>query len=399
MQRSICWWTLFFCLPWSAGADPVVTEAELLAALGPQNPAAKALAGELGAARARLTAARQLDNPQLAASREEAGDAEVEWTLGVAWTPPLDGRRSLQRDAAAAGVEVARHHVDAGLFALRTELRAIYAAWAVASERRTLLAKHAVLVEDLSASLSRRAAAGEASGLAAGRLELAALKARAALERAEAILRNRRAAVHAWLDGLPEAAEPRPPTLPEVPADLDLAHRDDLEAQRREVEQRRLEMRLSRRFVAAPELEAGWKQVEAGGQTFDGPVLGVRWSVPLADRRQADREAASAGLEAAEARLALAESRAAAELEGARGAYDGLRRAVAATEPAKVQDLRFAATESYRLGEATVTDLLDTLRALRDAQLDHLDLFAAALAAHRDLETAAGRALDSGETP
>ena len=33
MQRSICWWILCLGLPLSAAADPVLTEAELLATL------------------------------------------------------------------------------------------------------------------------------------------------------------------------------------------------------------------------------------------------------------------------------------------------------------------------------------------------------------------------------
>lgn len=393
MQRALIWWILSVGLAGSAWAGQVVTEAELLAALAPEAPAAKALAGEPGAAAARLTAARQMDNPEIGVAREDAPD--VEWTLGVAWTPPLDGRRALAREAAAAGVEAAESGLGARLFALRRELRAIYAGWALASERRMLLAGYQVAVEELAARLTRQAEAGEASGLEAGRLELAALRARAELERAEADLEQRRAAVRVWLAGLPDDAVPERPDLPEASVELDPA-RHDLEALRSEVEQRRLETRLSRRFTAAPELEAGWKQVEAGGLTFEGPVFGIRWSVPVADRRQAEREAASAELEAAEARLVLAERRAAAELDGARAAYSRLRRAVFATEPAAAPRLLTAATEAYRLGEVTIAELFDTLDALRDAHLDHLDLYAAALAAQRDLEKAVGRSLGCG---
>ena len=45
-----------------------------------------------------------------------------------------------------------------------------------------------------------------------------------------------------------------------------------------------------------------------------------------------------------------------------------------------------AATAAFRAGETSMTDLLDTLRAAREAQTRALDLQAAALAAQRQLE-------------
>jgi outer membrane protein TolC len=60
-----------------------------------------------------------------------------------------------------------------------------------------------------------------------------------------------------------------------------------------------------------------------------------------------------------------------------------------------------AAVTSFRLGEASLTDLLDTLRAALQAEETALDLHASALDAHRQLERLAGRSLElaDGTTP
>jgi outer membrane protein TolC len=55
-----------------------------------------------------------------------------------------------------------------------------------------------------------------------------------------------------------------------------------------------------------------------------------------------------------------------------------------------------AARASFAAGESSLTDLLDSLRAVRDARLGALDLLGDALAAHRDLEAALGRPLTDG---
>ena len=56
-----------------------------------------------------------------------------------------------------------------------------------------------------------------------------------------------------------------------------------------------------------------------------------------------------------------------------------------------------SATATFRLGESRLTDLLETLRSVLSARLAALDLYAAALEAHRTLELAAGRPLSTEE--
>ncbi|MCP4567030.1 MAG: TolC family protein, partial [FCB group bacterium] len=256
-----------------------------------------------------------------------------------------------------------------------------------------LHAAHAELVDELGRHLDERAAAGEASGLAARRLALAAVVARAELARAEAGLARARAAALAWRPDLDRELRPELPELPAPPDQPDLSGRRDLAARRAELEQARIEARLAGRLITAPELRLGWKELRDASTVVDGPVLGLAWRLPIAGRRRAARLSSSAQLTTAEAELALGEATAQAELQGSRDAYAGLRRAALATAGTDVALIVRAARSAYRLGESDTTDLLDTLRSVLAAELARLDLHAAALGARRDLEAALGRPL------
>jgi outer membrane protein TolC len=183
------------------------------------------------------------------------------------------------------------------------------------------------------------------------------------------------------------------PSAPAAPPDL--ASRADLAAAAREVERAEALGRLSRRFVEAPAVGLGWKRVENGPAAASGPVVSVAWTIPLFDRRQAERRAADGELAAARAGLEVAQARAHAELGGIRTAFERLRTAAedATRAAADTDKILAAAAASYRLGESGLTDLLDTLRAALGIRITAVEAEAAALAAHRDLELAVGRPL------
>jgi outer membrane protein TolC len=379
-----------------AAQEPALSEAGFLAAVAADHPAEAALAAERDLAEAELLRASLLADPRLEASLEEPSGAARETAVVVAWTPPVDGRRALRVEAAEAGLAAAESRAAAARMALRRELREVYAAWALARERRELAAGQLVRVADLAEKARARAAAGEIAGMAARRLSLEAAAVRVDLARAEAALAAARARAAAWVPGLPGGARPSLPPLPEPPGRLpDPAERPDVAARRLDVERAESLRRLSRRILAAPSLGLGWKRVEEEGGTGDGPVVSVGWALPVLDRNRAERREAEARLAAARAELDLALARARSEQAGALAAYEALRREAAAVEDAagEAGGLLDGATAAYRLGELGLTDFLDTSRAALAAQVSALELREAALAAHRDLEAAAGRPL------
>jgi outer membrane protein, heavy metal efflux system len=363
-----------------------LTEEEFLAAVAEAHPAAVALAGERELAAAEAVRASLLANPAIEAAVEELPDAR-ETTAGVTWTPPLG--RTLRREVAERGMAAAESRVEAARFRLRLDIRAAYADWAFAWERRELLAAHLARVGELAEKARARAQAGEIPGIAARRFTLEEAQARTDLGRAEARLAAAQAALTVWYPGIAQDARPAALPLPSATGAVpDLAVRADLVAREREVERAEALRRLSARIFEAPSLGLGWKRIEDRSTEASGPVVSAGWTVPLFDRRQADRQEAEARLSVARADLELARVRAQAQRAGALAAFDRLRIEAAEADRAAAEtgDLLAGASASYQLGESGLTDLLDTLRIALAARITALELREAALEAQRDLE-------------
>jgi cobalt-zinc-cadmium efflux system outer membrane protein len=137
----------------------------------------------------------------------------------------------------------------------------------------------------------------------------------------------------------------------------------------------------------------GWQTVDEVGVEVSGPVMGVAWPIPIFDRQQGDRDAANATVAAARASLDLETARVSAELAAASAGYDRLRdAALSAVDSVAIGDNVLAsATARFEAGESDVTELLETVRGVISARLAALDLYAAALAAHRELDMLMGR--------
>jgi len=175
-----------------------VTEEEFLAGVGESHAAVRALQEGLAPAEAARVRAGTLQNPHVEFWREQpqASPRLTNWT--VAWTPPLDGRFGVAKEAADAGVAAARERLASERARLRQELRRVFAEWSLSSERRALLAAQVELVGRLAEAERQRARVGEAAGLSARRLSLVQAEAQAAFRDAEADLARAEAAARAW---------------------------------------------------------------------------------------------------------------------------------------------------------------------------------------------------------
>lgn len=346
-------------------------------------------------ARAERVRTGLLSNPTLGVEYEAQGDAVDQTTWTVSWKPPLDPSRGPARKAANAGVQKATHQLEADRLRLRSELRQVFAEWALGEERQSIVSGHLVSIERLAERMEARARTGEESGLASRRVSLAALEVRAEAARAEAAAARSRAAALAWNPGLPSASTPERPSLPSLADTIPGVPRPDLLALEREVEQASWDMKRQGRFVTFPELLFGWERIRQEENRVDGPVFGLSWTAPIFERRQPERIEASARLTASRGRLELLKARAPVERIAARESYHRLRdAAIHAFETARDgEQVIESATATYRLGESRLTDLLETLRSVLAARLAAIELYAAALEAHRALELAEGRPL------
>ncbi len=396
---------LLLLSPAVVGAQEALTwtEEALLAAVTRDHPAAVAIREERERSEAEVTRSALLPNPILEASREEPDGAARETAALLTWAP-FDPRRSLRREVAASGLAAAESRLAAAGLGLRLELRGAYASWAFAWQRRELLAAHLGRVTDLAQRSRARAEAGEIPGLEARRFSLEEAQARADLGRSEATLAAARAEVAAWFPALPAGARPVAPLLPPAPvAAPDLSQRPDLLAREQEVERAAALLRLSRRVVEAPVLGFGWKRLEESTAAASGPVVSVGWMLPLFDRRQADQREAQARLTTARAELELGRSRAEAGLAGTLAAYERLRAEaeLAAQATSSTAEIVDRSSTAYQLGESSLTDFLDSLRAAVAVQIAVLEVREATLAMHRDLEAAFGQPLtpNPGDLP
>jgi outer membrane protein TolC len=381
----------------AAGAQGV-TEEEFLSAFSGNGPAVRALTEGVARAEADRKRAGLLSNPRVDFWREQPDQNPrvTNWTLS--WKPPLDGRYRLGKKAADAGLATARERLSADKARLRREIRAAFAAWSLAFERRRTLRGQLERVQTLAEVERQRARVGEESGLSARRFTLAEAEVRAAVATAEAAYAKADALARAWRPELAPEAVPARAVPPDPPESADPGASPELRALTLEAEQATLERKRAGRFLGFPTLQVGWQQLADRGVVQGGPIVAASWSIPLFDRDQPARIEAEGRQQAATARVELARARVAAEVGGGTAAYRVL--STAARDAGRMSEdadrVIGAATAAFRAGEASLTDLLDSLRAAMDARLSEIELRGQALAAHRDLEGALGRPLVGG---
>jgi cobalt-zinc-cadmium efflux system outer membrane protein len=355
-------------------------------------------AAEAGIAAA--TGARQqagvFDNPEITWERESPSVAPQQDTWRLSWRLPLDGRRH-RMTAADAAVAATRSELEAARLDIRLELRSLFASWYIAAERVADLQANLDRTRRLADWLRARADAGEAAGIEARRLELEVevLARETAAARAEA--RAQRVAAAAWSDMVTGDVAPARPVLPPPLASVDVAAHPDLKALAQRAAAAEARHRLQRQVLEPPEVSAGWLEIRDGLQSFNGPVLGIAWPLPVFDRNQGARQAAAAEVDRARAELEVAKRRAEQHADAAVASYADLYEVAvngqAGGHQAEVVDAVLAAFEA---GEASLTDVLDTLRATVDVEMARLASLARALAAERELEEALGRPILPG---
>ena len=383
-----------------ARAQEVVTEEQFLAGFDDQHVAVRALQEGTAAAEAARVSAGRLANPRLEWWREspEASPRVTNWT--VAWTPPLDGRRGLGKQAAQAGVEAATQRLASERARLRRELRGAFAEWALATQRRGVC---------WPASSRWWRGWPRPSGNGPGWVNprawppgastLAAAEARAALRQAEAEQARAEARARGWRPDLTAGATGALPGLPDPPLELTSAEAPELRALALDVERLDLEARRAGRSWGFPTLQAGWQRLDdRRGLVQDGAIFAASWSVPLFDRDQAAGSRPRSAVWLWRLGSSCTRSRLAAELQGDLAAYRSWLVSAGEARQSAEEGERVveAAGAAYRAGEFTLTDLLDTVRAAFATRLRALEVHGRALEVHRELEAAAGRPLSGG---
>ena len=347
-------------------------------------------------ARAARARAGKLSNPEAAFDREDLNGSPRQDTWTLSWAPPLDGRSGMETRAGKAALGAAEMRQELNRVAWRADVREAFAEWSLAQGGAAIGAELAALADRLARQADIQASRGESSALTARRLLLARVEIRAEAARLAAELAHARGRVRTWMPALALDAVPARPPLPPTPSDPALWSRSPrLTALGYEVEQAEASADLAGRFWALPELSIGYQTVRGELEDLGGPTFGVRWGLPLFDRRQGDRLEARGRLDATRARRELEQARVREEFAAALSAYATLRESAvlaAEAEPVAARVLA-SAVAIFEAGESDVTDLLETLRGVLGGHQAVLESYGAALRAHRELEVAAGRSL------
>ncbi|MEW5874501.1 MAG: TolC family protein [Candidatus Zixiibacteriota bacterium] len=380
--------------PTVAAAQSDISEEEFLMGLTEDHPSVVALRSVIADPVGEARGAGLWPNPDIWFERESPGEESGQSKLGLSWTPPIDGRRSLSRNAARESLESARLTMEHERLVLRLRMRGDFAAWVSAQARVDALAELSARADSLAGYVAERAAAGEESRLVAQRMSMAVSELRAEFARAEADLASARATASIWSDRINAASRPTWPELPEAPETHDAESHPVLAASLHRMRAADYERRLGQRWLEAPSFDVGWL-TQDGVDGSDGPAFGLTLSVPLFDRRQGERAAAGLRFEARSAQAKRQRIEASREWEAARDSYNRLRRAALDQPPANTaaDSVLIAAAAAFRAGETSATDFLETLRAVQSFQVVTIDLYTAALEAHRRLEAAAGHSL------
>ena len=374
----------------------VLTEQQFLENALPNHPGVTAAAAAEAAAAGARRQAGIVENPVMSWEREQPDTVIREDTLKLDWRLPFDGRK--HRIAAGdAALSASKSDLESTRLGIRLEMRSLFAAWYIAAERETVLEAHLERTKRLARWLRARAEEGEAAGVEAERLDLEVEVFERELVAVRAAASAERAAAAVWCDLVTKTVRPQRPLLSIPPATADVGDRPDLQAIAHRVAEAEAVQRLRRRSLEPPEISLGWKKLGEEGLSFEGPVYGIAWPLPVFDRNQGNHEAATAEASVARSQLEfetrLAEQRARAAL----AAYNDLYR-VAKPEEAGSRglDVALATFAAFEAGEASLTDVLDALRASVDVRLARLESLDQALAADRELEAAIGRPILPG---
>jgi cobalt-zinc-cadmium efflux system outer membrane protein len=362
------------------------------------HPATAAAEASVSAAAGSRKQAGIVDNPEISWEREDPEVVPRQDTLRLDWRLPFDGRKH-RVAAGEAQIAASKSDLTATRLAIRLEMRALYASWYVAAQREAILQDQVDRTRRLAAWLKARADEGEVAGVEAHRLELEVEVLEREAVAARAVARAERAAAAAWSDLVTDTVHPSRPLLVPPPSGADTGDRPDIAALAHRVEVAEAQHRLNKRVLDPPEISLGWTEIREGRFSFDGPVFGVAWPVPLFDRNQGNRAAAKAEVSRANWQLEGAQRRAVAEADGALAAYTDLYgMAVSADSVPADAQVAAAVFAAFEAGEASLTDVLDTLRSTVEVQQARLESLAQALAAERELEAAIGRPIPPGES-
>ncbi|HVN85050.1 MAG TPA: TolC family protein [Candidatus Binatia bacterium] len=394
-----------------------VTLVEALTLLEEQNPDTLAARLQVAEAEAQRLSVKLYPNPSLSfdvnnlpVGRTNPPGLDVGQTIGgtVRIDQPLVlwGKRGLRIAGAERGIATAKENVRDTLRQLRAAVKVAFFD-ALHDERQLAFAQQNHERYQQIVSLNeRRFKSGDIAEAELAKIQLEQLKYVAQVQDAERALAESRQLLGRLL-GTGSATAASGPYLPPAVqidgADLVQAameQRADWAAAQHGREQAELALALARR-ERYPDISVGvdYTHSEFAASGDNRNVMGFGFSVPLPLLNQNQGEIAKAEVALRQADNALARLRLdiVQEVETARAAYQAARRLQQVFDSGYLARAKVsvdAAEKSYRIGAASLIELLDAERTYTATETEYLDSVLAARSTLTNLEKAVGKDLD-----
>ncbi|MET0619611.1 MAG: TolC family protein [Thermoanaerobaculia bacterium] len=388
---------LLFSAP--GAAQEALTLQRALSLARERAPAVLSARARIDEARARLSTASLIRNPEVEAAAGGAISGEprsAKVDAGFLQDVELGGRRSSRIAVAQAGMTSSIAEAEDVLRRARREVAAAFFRGLQAQERLALLAGAERIAQETLEAARRRLESGDVALLDVNVARAAAARARSEVHGARSSLSASLAEVRVLLGFSPEEklrlegeiSSPRRFDLAEL---LEKAvERPDIRALESELEAANAELRLGQ-ALAWPELGLGALYQREEGQDF---LLGaVRLSLPLFDRGQGVRAEATARAGRVAQELEARRRAVRVEVGAAYEIYDQLRAAVEELQRdalGVVEENEALSKESYDVGQISLIELLLVRRQMLEIRSDYLSRLLDAAIASADLEASAG---------
>ena len=372
-------------LPLSFPDGTTLDELERLAE--ERHPRLMAAMQEIEAAHGRTWQAGRMPNPSVGASSPQMAGSESQYNVFVSQDIPTGGKLRLNEAAAAEEIDQAEITLSRTRQDVLTSVRRHFYTALVAQARARLLAQQAALIGRSVEIVRMRFEGGVGTKTDVLLLEFELQKAEVALAGAQTDLAAQRRQLAAAL-GFPDY--PLGDLAGDLEAEVPLGELGDLaervvsghpQAAIAATEIRRRQLLVDRAY-AEPKptfnFQGGYQRQVDPPQ--DQGILQLTMSVPLWDRNHGGIQAAEAEAMKSQAELQRIETELASQAAAAYGRYvtaqDRVARYREQVLPQTVEALDLA-TRLYREGETDFQTLLNTQRAIQEAQTQYLEAQAA----------------------
>ena len=390
---------LFFSFDASAQLPERVTLEEVLRIVS-EGPRVAASQRDADAARADRDAAGRFANPSLSfgRSRPSGGertifDADRQDQASLELPVPIFGQRSARVQVAERQVERAQWQVQSTLGEAKKGAALGFVRLLVAQEQLALRLRARGEIERIRGIVSGRLDNGMASRYDLARADAELSLASVGVQKAEAEVAEQAAALAAlagagaWRPRAQGSLESRRPP-PSVDADALLDRSPALQTARAETRaaEARIELAQRERFpVPSIGVARTWTSGPFGAANF----VGVSSEIPLLDTRRAQEDKARAEAAAVRSRERAIEAGLRADLQRH---LEALRARRAALDRLKAGDSAFLemAESAYRLGRATLFELLDARRTQLEAADARLELLGGSAESGIEIEAISG---------